>query len=158
MKEVVIKELIFKDTQFTTQDEVFHFLAHQLKKCNRSTSVQDVVAGFYAREAEFSTYIDDGMAIPHCRNTSIQDATVAVVLNKEPIPWTDMKEGAKTIFALLIPAANENQIHIRVLAQVAQMLMQETFVESLQKAQTEDELYDVVKTLNKEIALEEIEK
>lgn len=151
MKEVITKELIFMNMQFKEQDEVFRFLAQQLKDTGRSTSVEEVKNGFYTREAEFSTYIDNEIAIPHCRNKSIKDASVAIVINETGIAWTDDGEYPKILFALMIPEANENQMHIRVLAQVAQMIMVESFVESLKKASTVDEIYEMMQSLNEVI-------
>lgn len=149
--KIITKDLIFKDTNFACQEEVFTFLAEQLYEQQRSDSVVEVKNGFYSREREFSTCIDHEIAIPHCRVENIKNASVAVIVNKNGIPWTDSEEYVKYLFALMIPEENENQIHIRVLAQMAQMIMQESFMESIIKASSSEKIYEIIKSLNEEI-------
>lgn len=150
MSTVISKEMIFKNTEFTTQEEVFGFLANRMKETNRSINVEDIIKGFYHREEEFSTYIGNQIAIPHCRNKSVIYASVAIIINKKGIPWTDQEEMPDMIFALMIPEQKEDQIHIKILAQVAQLLMDDDFVEKIRNAKTEEEIYEFVKIVNQE--------
>ena len=51
-------------------------------------------------------------------------------------------------FALLVPGSNENQMHIRILAQVAQLIMEEDFIELVNKANNSDQIYQRLSVLN----------
>lgn len=148
MKEVISENLIFINTHLKTQSEVFDFLEKELKKENRCIQNESIKKGFYAREQEFSTYIDNGIAIPHCRHTSIIDASVAIIINDQKINWTQNGEKADIFISLMIPEKNENQIHIRVLAQVAQLIMEPEFIQFIKEADNEKEIYERVKVLN----------
>lgn len=151
MKPVISKEYIYVKQNFTNQKELFAFLANQLVASKRAENEQSIIDSFYAREEEFSTYVDRGIAIPHCRSQSIHDASVAIVINKNKIQWTEEDECPNLFFALMIPESNENQIHIRVLAQVAQLLMEDEFVEAIRNAKNEEEIFSLVSKLNTEI-------
>ena len=65
---VVAENMIFVNTEFTSQKELFQFIAQQAFYLNRVWDVGRVVEGFYHREEEFSTAMNDGIAIPHCRD------------------------------------------------------------------------------------------
>lgn len=145
--KVIDHNFIFIDTDFQTQKEVFAFLAEQVFSSKRGNDLEKIVEGFYEREQEFSTAMDNYIAIPHCRNESILQATVIVVRNKSEIKWTD-NEDVKLIFALLVPGSNENQMHIRILAQVAQLIMEEDFIDLVNKAKGDDQIYQRLSVLN----------
>jgi len=154
MKDVIVRELIFIDTVFRTQDEVFNFIATRLFEADRSSNKSEVVKGFYDRESEFSTCMNDGIAIPHCLNQDISDATVIVVRNQFDIPWPQKEDQANLFFSLLIPKKNENQMHIRILAQVAQLIMEDDFITDVRDSKNTQNIYDLLKDLNKTFEME----
>lgn len=150
MIKVISKSMVFLDTEFGSQNELFKFLATELYNQNRSDSVEEVVKGFYLREEEFSTAVNDGIAIPHCRNHSIKEATVAVIRNKNFVEWSAEDEKCNLFFALMIPEENENQMHIKILAKVAQLIMEDDFIEKIKTYSTE-EVFNELKPLNETI-------
>lgn len=151
MNPVISKEHIYVKQNITTQKDLFSFLAKQLVASKRAENEQSIIDSFYAREEEFSTYVDRGIAIPHCRSKFIYDASVVIVVNENDIQWTEKGENPNLFFALMIPESNENQIHIRVLAQVAQLLMEDEFVAAVRNAKNEEEIFNLVNKLNTEI-------
>lgn len=146
--EVIDKNFIFLDTEFKFQEELFVFLANRVIESKRGNDLDSIVKGFYDRENEFSTAMDEMIAIPHCRNECISQATVIVIRNKYEIEWTE-HEKVKIIFALLIPGSNENQMHIRILAQVAQLIMEEDFISVVSHANESSQIFEYMKVLNR---------
>lgn len=151
MNEVIIKDLVFIDQELQTQNDVLEFIATKLYEIGRCSCVEDVIQGFYSRESEFSTAMNDGIAIPHCLNQTISDATVIVVRNKYNVLWTNGEDEVNLFFSLLIPKKNENQIHIRILAKVAQLIMEDDFIKIVREATDIQTIYDKMSALNKTI-------
>lgn len=145
--EVIDQNLIFLDKDFSTQQELFSFLADEIVKAGRASEADKIVEGFYQREKEFSTALASCIAIPHCRIPSIHEASVVVVRNKRMIPWTEGEE-VNLAFALLVPTSNENQIHIRILANVAQLIMEDEFVNAVYEAKDPKVIFEKMKVLN----------
>lgn len=148
MKDVISRDLIFVHQNFNTQDEIFKFLKNTLIETKRGMDAGGIIKGFYEREKEFSTYIDKGIAIPHCRCDDIKDASVVMITNDKPVTWTQKEEQADIIISLMIPASNENQIHIKILAQVAQLMLDDSFVSLVRNAATSEEIFRAVEKLN----------
>jgi fructose PTS system EIIA component len=148
MKNVVAEEMIFVNTSFTSQKDLFEFIAETAFGLGRISNVQSVIDGFYHREGEYSTAMNDGIAIPHCRTDSIIDASVVIVRNSEKVVWTEDEE-CDLFFALLVPESNVNQMHIRILAQIAQLLLEDEFVAQVRLANDSSQIFDMVKELNK---------
>jgi len=155
MKNVIVPECIYLDTELKTQEEVFKFLANNLVKLDRGNDAEEIVKGFNQREQEISTSINNGIAIPHCRNAAIIDATVMVVRNRTEVIWTD-KEKVDLMFAPFVPASNKNQMHIRILAQVAQIIMEDQFIHLVRKAEKAEQVYFEMKPLNDVLKQEDI--
>lgn len=147
MKDVIVKDCIYLDTDLKSQQEVFEFLADALVCAGRGVNAKAIVEGFYQREKEFSTAMDDGIAIPHCRIRAIQDATVLIIRNKHAIGWTE-EEPVDLFFALMIPESNENQMHIKILAQVAQLIMEDDYIDLVRHTQDADKIYEAMADLN----------
>lgn len=126
---------------------MFRFLAGQLTAAKRGEGEEELVAGFYAREREFSTALNDRLAIPHCKSRAVKDATVLIVQNEREISWTD-GEAVDLMFVLMIPAENGDRIHIRILAQVAQLMMEERFIRMVRQGREAGEIYREMKDLN----------
>lgn len=145
--EVIEKEFIYLDTKLSSQEEVFAYLSNVLVQAKRGDDVQAIMNGFYQRESEFSTAMDDGIAIPHCRVSAIQDATVIIIRNKNMVKWTK-QEDVDLFFALMIPQSNENQMHIKILAQVAQLIMEDDYIELVRYSDDPGAIYDAMADLN----------
>lgn len=147
MCDVIDKKLIFLNTSYQNQKEVFNFLADEVIKERRGVDKEKIIEGFYEREKEYSTAINDGIAIPHCRIDEINKATVIVLRNKEKIIWTE-NEDIDIIFALLIPKSNENQMHIKILAQVAQLIMEDDFIKLIKDSENTDDIFSTMNIIN----------
>lgn len=147
MCDVIDKKLIFLNTSYKNQKEIFNFIADEVIKESRGIDKEKIIEGFYEREKEYSTAINDGIAIPHCRINEINKATVIVLRNKEKIIWTE-NEDIDIIFALLIPKSNENQMHIKILAQVAQLIMEDDFIKLIKDSENTDDIFSTMNIIN----------
>jgi len=86
----------------------------------------DITSSLFARERLGSTALGYGVAIPHGRIKGLKDAQLAAVQLKEAIGF-DAADGApvQLIFALLVPE-NATQKHLDLLAEVAELLGDES--------------------------------
>jgi fructose-specific phosphotransferase system IIA component len=144
---VIIPEMLFVNQGFNNEDAVLRFLAEQAVSKGRANNPEKLIQGFYNREKEFSTAVNNYIAIPHCRDENVKKATVAVIQNNTMVKWTAGEE-CNLFFALMIPAENQNQIHIRILAKLAGMIMEDQFVENIRKCKSSTEMYKVLEPLN----------
>lgn len=147
MHQVIEVSFIFLNQNFITQEEVLSFCAKTVTESGRAENAEDILQGFYDREKEFSTAMNEGIAIPHCRSSHIHEATVMIVRNNVTIPWTDEGEEVDLFFALLVPEEGKQQ-HIRILASVAQLILEDEFIELVRNTDQECEIYKMMKSLN----------
>src|SRR3989339_1582739 len=93
-----------------------------------------VFDSLFAREKLGSTGLGQGVAIPHGRVKNLRDGIAAFVKTHHPIPF-DSPDGqpVNLIFVLLVPE-RATDIHLQLLAELAQMFSDKTFREQLQNS------------------------
>ena len=92
----------------------------------------------YAREAEASTYVDNGITVPHARTACVTRPSLAALRLSTPVQYNADDDG-KTDLLFAIAAPENGSLHIDMLARMMQMLMNEDFVEKLRTAKTPED-------------------
>ena len=101
------------------------------------------VSSLYAREAEASTYVDNGITVPHARTACVTRPSLAALRLSEPVQYNADDDG-KTDLLFAIAAPENGSLHIDMLARMMQMLMNEDFVEKLRAAKTPAAFLDAI--------------
>ena len=122
-------ENVFVAENFASRDEALSFVSNQAVKAGVADDADAVMNAFLAREAEGSTGMMEGFAIPHAKSDAITDAAVIVVKDDSGVTGWDTMDGApvNVAIALLIPGAQAGTTHLKILSKVAEALMDEDF-------------------------------
>ena len=117
---------------------------HQLDK-------NAVFRALLEREQIGSTWITDGVAIPHCRLKSLSDSIGVILRLKTPL-CVDSRENKFVSVAcgLLVPEKSADS-HVHVLSRLAQAFMQYDLYSKLMKADDPEDIYDVLSSIESEI-------
>ena len=86
---MVRKELVFAKESLKSRDEVFEFIAEAADKAGLLNDKKDYVAALYRREAEISTSIGHGIAIPHGKTDAVKEAFIAFVSVDKTFVWDE---------------------------------------------------------------------
>ena len=96
------------------------------------------------REAEFSTAVGDGIAIPHAKTNAVKKAGLAAMTVKGGVDW-NAADGKKSDLVFMIAAPEgEANTHLEILAKLAQMLMHKDFADALRAAKTPEDFLAVI--------------
>ena len=144
-KELFSEDHIYIDENSTTQDEAFKFIASIAKKHGYVKSEEDFYHGLQEREKEATTGFNDGIAIPHSKNSTVISPGVFLIKFKNPIEW-DSLDGKKitTAFALTIPEDGAEN-HLKILSSIAKELIDDNFRNTVIKETDSQKLYNLVK-------------
>ena len=140
-------ENVFVAENFASRDEALSFVSNQAVKAGVADDADAVMNAFLAREAEGSTGMMEGFAIPHAKSDVITDAAVIVVKDDSGVTGWDTMDGApvNVAIALLIPGAQAGTTHLKILSKVAEALMDEGFRATV-KGSTD--AAEIAKTIN----------
>lgn len=149
------KELIvISEAEFKTKEDVIHYLTHldNSKVTDQDGFERDVLE----REAAFATYIGYDIAMPHAKTECVTEPFVVYARIKGQVFWgTDEGEDINQVFLLGVPKPKDGDnkfanLHLKVLAMLSRSLMHDDFREALTNAQTEEEIYHLLKKIEEE--------
>lgn len=140
-------ENVFVAEDFASRDEALSFVSNQAVKAGIASDADAVMNAFLAREAEGTTGMMEGFAIPHAKSDAITEAAVIVVKDEFGVTGWDTMDGApvNVAIALLIPGAQAGTTHLKILSKVAEALMDEDFRATV-KGSTD--AAEIAKTIN----------
>lgn len=140
-------ENVFVAENFASRDEALSFVSNQAVKAGVAGDADAVMNAFLAREAEGTTGMMEGFAIPHAKSDAITEAAVIVVKDDSGVAGWDTMDGApvNVAIALLIPGAQAGTTHLKILSKVAEALMDEGFRATV-KGSTD--AAEIAKTIN----------
>lgn len=131
------RKLVFIRNEFLNKAEVIEFLGGQLVQAGAVHP--DYVQAMHKREQAISTYITEGVAIPHGTEASrslVRKAAIVAVKIPRGVEWIN---GNKVYLAFGI-AGSEDE-HVDLLGELASILMNADQKEALMAAESEDDLF-----------------
>lgn len=129
-------------------------LARRLVTDGALTSLEVYVAAVLDREKLYSTAVGYGVAIPHGKTVAVARPAVAFGRLKRGLAWPD--EGAanaatddpnelvRMVFLLAVPETQAGNAHLRILARLARLLLDEGFRTGLEAARTPAEVLEAL--------------
>ena len=100
-------------------------------------------AAMLDREAKFATGMPGGIAIPHCRTTAVNQASLGFLRLDTPIDF-GAKDGPADIVIGIAAPDESGSDHMKLLAQLSRALVRPGFVDSLRAAGSEEEVAELV--------------
>ncbi len=141
ISDLVRPELIRLSGNWTTKEQVIGELVDVLDVNGYLNSRDTFYTDIMDRESQITTGLSDGIAIPHARSGGVKKPAVCVGRSKNPIKWQTL-DGKKVelIFLIAVPRSNENNLHLKVLSQLAVRLVDADFRQALNAAKNADEI------------------
>lgn len=115
--DILDREMVFPALSCRTREDLFAFLAMPVAQRYRTLDADRLVALLEKREAESSTALGDGIALPHARVPGLARGVAAVAKSEEGIPFPGRSEPVRLVFLLLSPVAGRS--HLDHLAEIA---------------------------------------
>ncbi|WP_368790965.1 fructose-specific PTS transporter subunit EIIC [Companilactobacillus farciminis] len=144
--EILNKNNIALNVEVSSRDELLQYLSDFSEKLGYSTDSKAVYKKYLAREAENSTGMEKGIAIPHAQDKSIKGSAMLIAKLAKPVEWkTFDNQPVDIVISFLIPDEDNGSNHLEYLSSTSKLLMHDEFIESLRKAQTKEEILKLFK-------------
>ncbi len=119
------------DPEACSKKRVLEELSGLLAKADPTLSKTQIFQGLLSREQLGSTGLGKGVALPHTRINDLQSPSLALIKLKNGIDFdAPDHQPVDLLFALMVPEAS-SQVHLDILAQLAEMLRNPEFLERL---------------------------
>ena len=114
--------------------------------------------GILAREAEFSTAVGDGIAIPHAKVAAVKQPGLAAMTVPGGVNWNAPDgEPADLMFMIAAPEGEANT-HLEMLAKLSALLMHADFANALRRAHDAQEFLQIIDEAEAHRDLEQAQK
>ncbi len=145
-EEFVKAENVFLGQDFAGRDDALSFLSNEAVKLGIADDADALMQAFLSREAEGTTGMMDGFAIPHAKSAAVKTASVLVVKDDSGITgWDTMDQAPVNVaIALLIPEAQAGTTHLKLLSKVAEALMDDGFRATVKGATDASSVADAI--------------
>ena len=141
--ELFSVQAIALDSTAADQAAVIDTLVELQCKHGNITDKAAYKAAVYAREKEASTYVDNGITVPHAKAACVTRPSLAVLRLTTPVQYNPEDDSKSDLF-FMIAAPENGSLHVDMLARMMQMLMHEDFVAKLRAAKTPQEFLDLI--------------
>lgn len=101
------------------------------------------------REAQGSTAIGEGIAVPHAKSDSVKSAGLSAITVPAGVDY-NAPDGKPSDILFMIAAPLDGDLHLEILSRLMVMLMEPEFCADLRNAKTPDEFLSVIDKKEKE--------
>ena len=141
--EMIDEKLVSFAFDAKTKDDVLKGVGKMMYDAGKVNDLNAYMDGIYEREAEFSTGIGNGVAIPHCKRNCVREAAFTLVKLRNSVEWESLDgEPVDYVIMLAAPDISDN-VHLKMLSALAQNLMDDDFRKSLKDAASVEEIKDL---------------
>lgn len=129
------------------REDLLEHLVNLLYEAGKISSIEEFLSAVEAREAQAPTYMENHIAIPHGKSSSVISAAVAFGRSEEGILYETPQGGgiAKLIFLLAVPDRVGPDQYVRTLAHLARLLVHEEFLRALYSAENYEDVVQAIR-------------
>lgn len=146
------------DLQATTKEAAIDEMINSLVDNGVVTDFDVFKSGIMAREAQTSTGLGDGIAMPHSKNAAVKEATVLFAKSNKGVDYESLDGQPTDLFFMIAAPEGANDIHLAALAELSKYLMQDGFADRLRQVTSADEVIEAFNIGEEEAQAEEVKK
>ena len=158
IQDVLNKNVMLFDLQATDKEGVINEMVQSLLDNGVVTDFDIFKAGIMNREAQTSTGLGDGIAMPHSKNEAVKEATVLFAKSNKGVDYASLDGQPTDLFFMIAAPEGANDTHLAALAELSKYLMKPGFADKLRQASTPDQVIAAFDAEEQEAAAEEAKK
>ena len=136
-------ENIDLDFRANSKEEALRKLA-ELISHGRNVKIEDVLKVLIEREELGSTGVGNEVAIPHGKLNINEELIGAIAISKEGVEFDSLDGKPVKIFFVFISSPEATNLHLKVLARVSKLLMDENIRYKLINASSNEEVKKII--------------
>ena len=158
IQDVLNKNVMLFDLQATDKEGVSNEMVQSLVDNGVVTDFDTFKTGIMNREAQTSTGLGDGIAMPHSKNEAVKEATVLFAKSNKGVDYASLDGQPTDLFFMIAAPEGANDTHLAALAELSKYLMKPGFADKLRQASTPDQVIAAFDAEEQEAAAEEAKK
>lgn len=158
IQDVLNKNVMLFDLQATDKEGVINEMVQSLVDNGVVTDFDTFKTGIMNREAQTSTGLGEGIAMPHSKNEAVKEATVLFAKSNKGVDYASLDGQPTDLFFMIAAPEGANDTHLAALAELSKYLMKPGFADKLRQASNPDEVIATFDEEEQEAVAEEAKK
>ena len=158
IQDVLNKNVMLFDLQATDKEGVINEMVQSLVDNGVVTDFETFKTGIMNREAQTSTGLGEGIAMPHSKNEAVKEATVLFAKSNKGVDYASLDGQPTDLFFMIAAPEGANDTHLAALAELSKYLMKPGFADKLRQASNPDEVIATFDAEEQEAVAEEAKK
>ena len=150
IQDLLRKDVMIMDLKATTKEAAIDEMITNLVKHGVVTDFDVFKQGIMNREAQTSTGLGDGIAMPHSKNEAVKEATVLFAKSSKGVDYESLDGQPTDLFFMIAAPEGANDTHLAALAELSKYLLKDGFTDTLRKATTPDDVIAAFDAVEKE--------
>ncbi|HFI0467284.1 TPA: fructose-specific PTS transporter subunit EIIC [Streptococcus suis] len=146
IQDVLRKDVMLLDLQATSKEAVIDEMIASLVDKGYVTDFDVFKTGIMNREAQTTTGLGDGIAMPHAKNAAVKEATVLFAKSNKGVDYASLDGQPTDLFFMIAAPEGANDTHLAALAELSKYLMKAGFADRLRAATNPEEVIAVFDT------------
>ena len=132
------------DLESEEKDELFEEMLESIRLTHPEIDHEEALSALKEREAQMSTGIMHGIAVPHGRCKSVKGCVGAVGISRRGIDYDSLDGAAVNLVFMLLCGENDDELHLEILKELSQVLHDPSFVSKIYDKKSAQEVYDLL--------------
>lgn len=132
------------NTQISNKEEAIDHLVNLLDQSGKLNDKEIYKESVLNREAQSTTGIGDGVAIPHGQSEGVETAGLSAMVVKEGLDFKSLDGQPTYLFFMIGAPKDSGGAHLQALAQLSTLLMEEDFRNALINASSKEEFLQLI--------------
>ncbi|HFI0103833.1 TPA: fructose-specific PTS transporter subunit EIIC [Streptococcus suis] len=146
IQDVLRKDVMLLDLQATSKEAVIDEMIASLVDKGYVTDFDVFKTGIMNREAQTTTGLGDGIAMPHAKNAAVKEAIVLFAKSNKGVDYASLDGQPTDLFFMIAAPEGANDTHLAALAELSKYLMKAGFADRLRAATNPEEVITVFDT------------
>ncbi|HFI0922478.1 TPA: fructose-specific PTS transporter subunit EIIC [Streptococcus suis] len=143
IQDVLRKDVMLLDLQATSKEAVIDEMIASLVDKGYVTDFDVFKTGIMNREAQTTTGLGDGIAMPHAKNAAVKEATVLFAKSNKLVDYASLDGQPTDLFFMIAAPEGANDTHLAALAELSKYLMKPGFADKLRGVSSPEEVISV---------------
>ncbi len=145
IQDLLRKDVMIFDLKATSKEAAIDEMITSLVEHGVVTDFDTFKQGIMNREAQTSTGLGDGIAMPHSKNAAVKEATVLFAKSAAGVDYEALDGQPTYLFFMIAAPDGANDTHLAALAELSKYLLKDGFADQLRQVTSADE---VIATFN----------
>lgn len=138
--DLLRKDIMIMDLQAREKESVIDEMIKSLEANGLVSDFESFKEAILKREAQTSTGLGDGIAMPHARHAAVKEPTVLFAKSETGVDFEALDGQPTYLFFMIAVPDGANDTHLQTLAALSRQLIDPEFVGKLKQADTPDEV------------------